>query len=194
MRPNRQLTTATLLILVSTVACKRPPVVVPPESDVVYDAEKRLVFNSAQRQFTEEFKGTKQFDFGSDGCKQVQFSFDNNSPAGFRDTMMLSVYDESGLLPGETFTYYLTKRARGSFKNWQIVLSNPLSATTRKREFQFVFALGGSLPDIEWDTVVPDALGSYSFGTTDRTMTITMTFNVKSHVSGKVNGSCGAAE
>ncbi|MCS6954475.1 MAG: hypothetical protein NZM33_16645 [Bryobacteraceae bacterium] len=139
-----------------------------------------------------EFEGRKSLKIG-DSCQDLEFVFENNNANGHNDVMRIQIYDESGFLPGESRQYVLTKQGkRGLQHQWPLLLTNPADSGSRKHDFLFVISLNENNPALRWPKHDIAVAGTYIFGETDRTMSVVISFDVRSDVTGRVEGACGS--
>jgi hypothetical protein len=167
------------------LACGKPKPT-PPESDAIYDLTQILSYNDQFRTYSWQFEGTKGFNIQGSGCQITTFVFD--SPDDF---MELQIRDQAGIVPGQTLTYALEHSLNGARQDfWDIILSNPISSTTLKQNFDLPFKLNPSAGEYTWRRSGGAVGGLYTFGTTDRRMTVSIRLYLKARISGQITGTC----
>jgi hypothetical protein len=107
--------------------------------------------------------------------EQHFFKFDDDS-----DTLTLSINDHVGLLPGDSYSYFLSQRdtVTGAV-NQQWVIKTENTAPGRKHIFQFVIKLNNG--SLSWDPARRVA-GLYDLSQSTRDLGVTVTWDVRNPI------------
>jgi hypothetical protein len=176
-------------VLISSVsllcACKGfsiPEEKQPLIDELRYDVKRTLVYDPPQKEYRAQFLGVRCFEnFDTNKFVDHDFFFDDANPAT-PDQLVLSITDNWGLNPGDSFDYVLQQlplKGSRTLQSWNVRLDN--KSTTEKRfRYKFVIDLAGT-DGLKWLIDTPVA-GTYEFGSTTRDTVVSLEFIVGNKV------------
>ncbi len=166
-----------IVLLVASGAPKPDPTL-PTKGEVIYEKGITLVRQPASKVHTGSIHGQRMYQDNKGTWSTLNFIFNNPS-----DTVKVHITDTNGIAPGNSVQYVLYFKDAGAIikGNNRFILNtaNDFASPGPKFDFDFLIKVNNTDPNFNIDGT-PALGGIYELSETDRTISISLFFNLYS--------------